>query len=803
MEAKISKISPGFETFQSEHEQSEVSGREESLPQSRLSLDEQNKRKEQVSPIIIRLRDALRKLAQFEDPSGATPNSLNEYHKARTIQCQYALASALYHHAQMSNADTCELEEEALQLYGMIYDSVGNQFEEKLGFDDNVELGLSSFLNEVEYGNMLHAMGRLCLCLDRFGEAVTYLNLALATHHHFIFSSLKQNDNENSWNENILKEVSDDLQNAIDRQRIFGTGLKSLEELLVALEGLEKVITELDQKDSLMKSQHSTKICVRVILKFKGGKHSVGHENILSPLDEVFRLLEPLVKKVLHDDECNKAFALSISKVFEKGAKVLIILSSTESSRMKTIHFLKIAGDILSHTLDFNDFETRKQYVALGDAYYDIQNYNEALKIFEQSLDSIQSMEEDCKQCQFINNEVPRICLKISSIHYSRGNYAGAFSAYQKIISNETIHNDNDDEPDTVAIALSNMGTAKLKLGQPDEALTFYEHALRKQIAFFGRDHPSIALTYFNIGIANKCNDRLRFSLKAFDRAQAILQLANVNADQIADILRAKASVHGMMDTTSKRIANQLYALAIWTQNNGTDGIAHEKIAMTLTNMGIICRELNQLDASYSCFEDALEHMRYLIDEPQCECTAIALNGIGNVCFTRQEFTKALGFYMDSLSVKKSFGLRHKSVTRTLLNMASIYTIQGDLNMASRTYNNAILTWSDGGIYKNSLTARILVGIGKIKVMERNYVAAIKHYCEARIILNDCLESDKKSLALRDKIDTKVVCLGRKLKKIQDHGIEDERQLPSFKLLLLKSQSLEKLTPSDVAVSTK
>ena len=729
-----------------------------------LSDQESKQYIEQVPAFVTQLRLALQKLNENQ----SIPNEYGSLDDERDkiIRCQYTLAGALCHYAQTATTSMCELEKEALQLYEKIYDDLVNL--------NDFEL---TSLNEVEYGTMLHQMGRLCQSLNHTKEAVQYLQLALTLHRKF-FHPFLESGNADS----ILKEVTNDLQNAITQQRLFTRVLKSLQELLLSFVSLGENWQQLQDRETSLNVRNSIRLCRLVFSNFKEGKNCTKIETF-APLDEAFQLLDPYVREVFYANQCNKENATALFTIFEKGSKLYSILVENDTS--KSMAYLKKATDIAVHALGLYHPSARNLLLDLGNAYSKTHQHEEALRTYEKSLSSVKGLQEHGDEIS--KEQIPHICMKISSIHFLQGNYESAFSTCEKFVD-EIINDNNDDTNTTIkqalALTLSNMGTAKLMLGLPNEALGLFERAIKTQISIVGEYHPSVSETYFNMGIANQVNDRLKFALQAFNRAQEIMEKIGCGSEKVACVVHAKANVYCKMDDFNKKTALQLYSLALWMQTNSTREVANEKIAMTLVNMGMTCLQMNQLDVSLSCFEDALEHMRFLSDEPPRKCVAVALNGIGNVCFKKKDFTKAQNYYEESLRVKKSFCRLSKSVSRTLINLASTYAIQNDLDGALRNYNLAIMTWSDGGVYQTFLTARIVSGIGRIKLHQRSYKEALAYYFEAKHILFDL--TDGRSIELHKNVHLKTLSLRKKINK--KYGKTDSSFQPhDFKVLFRRA----------------
>ena len=99
----------------------------------------------------------------------------------------------------------------------------------------------------------------------------------------------------------------------------------------------------------------------------------------------------------------------------------------------------------------------------------------------------------------------------IGGVYYNQGNYDQALEYYNKALK-IYLAVLGDSHPN-VAMNYNNIGGVYYNQGNHDQALEYYNKALKIYLAVFGENHPDVAMSYSNIGF-NYYNQDLYYEAK-------------------------------------------------------------------------------------------------------------------------------------------------------------------------------------------------------------------------------------------------------------------------------------------------
>ena len=304
-------------------------------------------------------------------------------------------------------------------------------------------------------------------------------------------------------------------------------------------------------------------------------------------------------------------------------------------------------------------------YIALGRAYWELQDLAQAESVTRQGLTAITGKNDDKHEASLVN------VLGVTLQH--RGDLDGALTYTQRALKiDEKVY--GPDHPAVATIA-NNIGQILQTKGDLDGALTYTQRALQIDEKVYGPDHPVIATRANNIGT----------------------------------ILLAKGDLDGALTYTQR-------ALQIDEKVYGPD---HPAVAKSANNIGQILKAKGDLDGALTYTQRALQ-----IDEkvygPDHPIVATMANNIGGILQVRGDLDGALSYTQRALQIdEKVYGPDHPNVARDANNIGGILQVKGDLDGAL-TYTQRALK-IDEKVYgpDNPTTKGVAANLDRIRRMKQ------------------------------------------------------------------------------------
>jgi Tfp pilus assembly protein PilF len=231
------------------------------------------------------------------------------------------------------------------------------------------------------------------------------------------------------------------------------------------------------------------------------------------------------------------------------------------------------------------------------------------------------------------------------------------------------------DHPD-VAKTLSNLGIAQRRLGELPAARATLERALAIKEAANGPDHPDVAITLSNLGVVQQQLGELPAARATLERALAIDEAAyGPDHPDVAIILGNLGVVQLQLGELPAARATLERTLAISEAAYGPD---HPEVARALTGLGSPQLQLGELSAGRITLERALaiNEAAYGPDHPD---VAITLGNLGVVQLRLGELPAARATLERALAMfKAAYGPDHPEVAKTLTNLSLIRQLLDD-----------------------------------------------------------------------------------------------------------------------------
>ena len=288
-------------------------------------------------------------------------------------------------------------------------------------------------------------------------------------------------------------------------------------------------------------------------------------------------------------------------------------------------------------------FGAARAVETIGQAYYNLANYREALTAIEKSLPLVRKAEQTTKALS-LEAEITSNIGAIASTQYDNqkalSHYLQAIDVYRRL-------NNRPSE----AICLANIGNIYASTGQSEEALEWYEQALSIHREL-DSNKRRVASVLNSRGVAKYF---LGQYLQAIDDQKASLELWRIlsnKGNQGWTLTHIAANYIALRQPqTALELLNEALPLIREAGHKGNEAYA-------LHCLGDACRLLGQLDKALGYYQQALE-LRQTLNEKILD--AFTLNRISQTEILRENFAEALRQSEHSLSLVEQVRQRYSS----------------------------------------------------------------------------------------------------------------------------------------------
>ena len=197
-------------------------------------------------------------------------------------------------------------------------------------------------------------------------------------------------------------------------------------------------------------------------------------------------------------------------------------------------------------------------------------------------------------------------------------------------------------ESKEVATTLNNIGRIHYMKGEHDQALAYYQDALRMRRRLLGDEHLDVAATIYNAGQTHH---------------------------QRGDLVEAMLLYNEFLVIARKRL-----------------GVHHRDVAIMLKCMAQIHHERKEYTEAAELYEEALVTGKAALGKYHPE-VASTLNKLGNLFYEKGDFDDAIRVYKEGLEVERAvLDVFHPNVVVTLTNIGQIHKLRGEYQAALRVY---------------------------------------------------------------------------------------------------------------------
>ena len=388
----------------------------------------------------------------------------------------------------------------------------------------------------------------------------------------------------------------------------------------------------------------------------------------------------------------------------------------------------------------------------IGNCYFNLANYSDALTFLNRALDIEQNTElnpdKDCNIASTLGN--------IGICHRQLCNYSDALTFLNRALDIKQNTALNPDKDRNVASTLNNIAICHIELCNYSDALTFLNRALDiEQNTELNPDKDcNIASTLGNIGSCHieLCNysDALTFLNRALD----IFHNTELNPDKdrnIATTLNNIGICHIELCNYSDALTFLNRALDI-EQNIALNPHKDRNVANALNNIGICHIELCNYSDALTFLNRALDIKQNTALNPHEDCSiANTLSNIGNCHIKLCNYSDALTFLNRALDIEQNIALNpheDRNIASTLNNIGSCHIKLCNYSDALTFLNRALDIEQNTAInpHKDRNIANALNNIGICHIKLCNYSDALTFLNRALDIFHNtalCPDEDR------------------------------------------------------------
>ena len=243
--------------------------------------------------------------------------------------------------------------------------------------------------------------------------------------------------------------------------------------------------------------------------------------------------------------------------------------------------------------------------------------------------------------------------------------------------------------------SLNNLGELHRTLGNLDEAEKLLFEALQIRMEHLGENDIHTVTSLNNMGLL--CSDLARFAESEAYYNRALSGLAEYFGKN--DILEKEAkSLRGTIlnNLGSLQFTLGQYHLAeshfneLLNYTLELEGESHPNAALSFHNLAQAKMEVGQLEEAEELLNKALELRENIYGRDNLE-TAYTIEALGSLFRTREEYDRAEEFFIEALRIQEDIlGVGHRTVLSTMNNLAMIYDMQDRFEESEIIYLTAI-----------------------------------------------------------------------------------------------------------------
>ncbi len=401
----------------------------------------------------------------------------------------------------------------------------------------------------------------------------------------------------------------------------------------------------------------------------------------------------------------------------------------------------KLLNEFITHIGEFSDIDVKERISAMNNFISGLQTlgqYEEALGYLELNLnyckDYVGKNKTKKKEVlEFLHEDIIKIHQRIGSIYYETGSFVESIESYNKAIGICKFHkgtnntdlaalyqnvsrphfklgskgqkkaiglledaleicrnqvNANERTKMLAGIIIANSAVVYEAIGDYEKAKEYQYEAISEKEKLMGKNHPSVAMSYHNLGSFFQKMGRYSLALDATQTA---------------------------LDIRQKKLGNE-----------------HPHTLTTEYNLVVIYSRLHLYDKAQKIAEKLLAFCKN--DRSNSTYYAI-LDELGNLHIKKKEFNLALEFFEKSLIEKIRFhGETYIAKNTHALNLGNLHYNQSKYDIALEKYTESLNLYSEAVVEENAELAHRYFLVGKTLIKKKNYKGAMQYFEKALAI---------------------------------------------------------------------
>ena len=395
-------------------------------------------------------------------------------------------------------------------------------------------------------------------------------------------------------------------------------------------------------------------------------------------------------------------------------------------------HFLHIMTDykgalaILSKAFSLVGRKPDQKYLRaailnnIGEVYLEKDDFNTAIKHFEQSLTINLTLADHESDIVVHNlNNLGLAWMDKASYGKAMGFYNQAFGILKR--RREKYH------PQTATL-LSHMGLCLRNMGDFAGAIKKFNAAIKMEEHVYGRNHPHVANYLNNIAEIWRQQSKYDAAIKNYEEAIAIYRTLFKNGHpKIAGFLNNLGAAWKEKGEGLKGIGFYKQALVL---NRKLFGAYNVSIGHNYNNLGLAYHELRENKKALESYQKALKVYQKIYKGHHPDI-ARAYANMGGVYHDKKMFSKALHCYDLSRKMYEEYGSDRGSQAFPIANMARVYDEQGEYDKAIDNYNIALKHFIKAFGTSSMNAAHVYNNLGQTWLSKGNKIESVKYYKKA------------------------------------------------------------------------
>lgn len=278
-------------------------------------------------------------------------------------------------------------------------------------------------------------------------------------------------------------------------------------------------------------------------------------------------------------------------------------------------------------------------------------------------------------------------------------------------------------DTEKTALTYNNLAGVYQYKGEYDNAIEFFEKALKISEAKLGLDHPNTAATYNNLAGVYHAKGEYGWAIGFYEKALKIYEhILGLNHPDTAAAYNNLAVVYRCRGEYNKAIGFFEKALKIYED---TLGLHHPNTAFIYNNLALVYHAKGEYDKAIGLYEKTLKirEVKSGSDHPN---TAFTYNNLAAVYKHIREYDRAIWFYEKALKIcEEKLGLHHPNVAATYNNVALVYYAKEEYDREIWFYKKALTIYKKCKSFKNSFItlANLIDAISHLQPIDYNSIA--------------------------------------------------------------------------------